>query len=173
MFESDDYRTRLRVIDEEAKEQPEQAFETRRKRAEAEDIALMRTPMGFALAPTRDGNVIQPDVFNAMHETGRKRIEGVVVELQGELEWVLREMPAIDKRRRDRIRKVNEELASATIGTSIAVLRQCFADQKAIFDHLKATEADLVQNVGLFSFGWRAGRSNGRHAGCCRRGSAG
>ncbi len=150
LFDSDDYRTRLRAIDEEAKEQQEQAFEALRKRAEAENIGIMRTPMGFALAPTRDGNVIQPDVFNAMHEADRKRIEGVIAELQGELERVLREMPAIDKKRRDRIRKVNEELASATISASIAVLRQRFADHKAILSHLKATEADLVQNFGLF-----------------------
>ena len=150
LFDSDDYRTRLRAIDDEAKEEQEQAFENLRQRAEAESITIMRTPMGFALAPTRDGTVIQPDVFNAMHEEDKKRIEAVIAELQGELEHVLRELPAIDKRRRDRIRKVNEELASATIGASIAVLRQRFAKHRSILDHLQATQADLVHNLGLF-----------------------
>ncbi len=150
LFESEDYRNRLRAIDEDAKEQQEQAFETLRKHAEAEDIAIMRTPMGFALAPTRDGNVIQPEVFNAMHEADRKRIEGVIAELQKELEAVLREIPAIDKERRDRIRKINEDMASAVIGASVAAVRERFTDVPVILDHLKEMEADLVENFGLF-----------------------
>ena len=130
LFASDDYRSQLRAVDEEAKEQQEQAFENLRKRAEAENIAIMRTPMGFALAPTQDGNVIQPDVFSAMRDVDKQHIEGIIAELQGGLERVMREMPAIDKKRRDRIRKVNEDLASATISASVAVLRQRFADHK-------------------------------------------
>lgn len=150
LFDSDDYRNRLRAIDEDAKERQEQAFENLRKQAESENIAILRTPMGFALAPTRDGNVIPPDAFNAMQEDDRKRIEGVIADLQKQLEAVLREIPIIDKERRDRIRKINEDMASTTIAAAIAAVRDQFSETPAVLDHLTAMEADLVQNVALF-----------------------
>lgn len=150
LFDSDDYRNRIRAINEEAKEQQERAFEGLRTAAEAENIAILRTPMGFALAPTRDGSVIPPEAFNALEPDEKHRIESVIERLQKDLEEVLRQMPMIDKKRRDQTRAVNAELASATISTSVAALRERFAKFPAVLDHLKATEADLVQNVGLF-----------------------
>ncbi len=150
LFETEDYRNRLRSIEGDAKEQQDQAFEALRKSAEAENIAIMRTPMGFALAPVKDGNVIQPEEFNALDEAEKKHVEGVIAGLQGELEEVLRKVPAIEKTRRDRIRDMNTKLASATISASVAATADEFRDFQPILDHLKEAQADLVQNVGLF-----------------------
>lgn len=150
LFETEDYRNRLRSINEEAKEQQDRAFDALRTAAEAEDIAILRTPMGFALAPVKDGNVIQPDEFNALDDQEKKRVESVIAGLQGELETVLGKMPVIDKKRRDRIRGMNVKLASSTIAASVAATRDQFKELPPIVDHLKAAESDLVQNVGLF-----------------------
>ena len=113
LFETDDYRNRLRAITEESGKQNEEAFEKLNEKAEKQGIAILRTPMGFALAPVRDGNVIKPEAFNALDKSERERIEGVIEELQKELEKVLRTIPAIEKARRDRIRELNAELASS------------------------------------------------------------
>lgn len=150
LFETEDYRNRLRAINDEAKQEQEQAFEALRTAAEAENIAILRTPMGFALAPVKDGNVIPPDDFNALDEKEKKRVEAVIAGLQGELETVLGKMPVIDKKRRDRIRSVNTKLASSTIAASVAAAAGQFNEILPILEHLKAAETDLVQNVGLF-----------------------
>lgn len=150
LFETEDYRNRLRAINDEAKQEQDQAFEALRAAAEAENIAILRTPMGFALAPVKDGNVIPPEDFNALDETEKKRVEGVIAGLQGELETVLGKMPVIDKKRRDRIRGMNTKLASSTIAASVAATAGQFSGISPILDYLKAAETDLVQNVGLF-----------------------
>lgn len=150
LFETEDYGDRIRSINEEAKEQQDQAFETLRAAAEAEEIAILRTPMGFALAPVKDGNVIQPDDFNALGEEEKKRVESVIEGLQDQLEALLGKMPVIDKKRRDRIRGMNAKLASSTIAASVTATAEQFKELPPILDHLKAAEADLVQNVGLF-----------------------
>lgn len=150
LFETEDYRNRLRAINDEAKQEQDQAFEALRTAAEAENIAIMRTPMGFALAPVKDGNVIPPDDFNALDETEKKRVEAVIAGLQGELETVLGKMPVIDKKRRDRIRSMNAKLASSTIAASVAATAGQFSGVSPILEYLGAAETDLVQNVGLF-----------------------
>jgi predicted ATP-dependent protease len=150
LFETEDYRNRLRAITEEGQKQNDEAFEELNKKAEAENIAILRTPMGFALAPVKDGNVIKPEVFNALDEAERERIEGVIERLQEDLEAVLRNIPEIEKNRRDRIREINTELASSAVGTSVAAIAAQFEKIEPILDYLRAVETDLVDNVGLF-----------------------
>ncbi|MEX3007243.1 Lon protease family protein [Hoeflea sp. TYP-13] len=150
LFETDDYRNRLRAINDEAKEQQDQAFETLRTKAAAEEIAILRTPMGFAFAPTKDDKVVEPEIFNALDKTERERVEGVIEGLQHELESVLRNMPVIEKKRRDSIRSLNAELASSTVSASVASTAEQFRDIPPVLDYLKSAEADLVRNAGLF-----------------------
>ena len=149
-FETDDYRNRRRVIDEEFEGAQQRAFEELRKKAEAENIAILRTPMGFALAPLREGKVIKPEEFEALPEAERNRIQGVLEELNKELEEVLRKLPRIEKDRRDRIRELNAEIAELTIGSSIAVTAERFHDNAAILAYLEVAKQNLIKNVALF-----------------------
>ena len=73
MFESEDYRNRRKGIDDEFETAQQNGFESLRKKAQAENIAILRTPMGFALAPLVNGQVIKPDVFNALPAAERQR----------------------------------------------------------------------------------------------------
>src|SRR3546814_13967537 len=64
-FESEDYRNRRQALEDGARERQETAFQALREKAEAQDIALIRTPTGFAFAPIADGAVMEPKAFNA------------------------------------------------------------------------------------------------------------
>jgi len=54
-FESDEYRNRKNVIQEQFKERQEEAFNELQARAKEQDIDLIRTPVGLALAPIKVG----------------------------------------------------------------------------------------------------------------------
>jgi len=150
LFETEDYRNRLRAIAEEGQKQNDEAFEELSKKAEAEDIAILRTPMGFALAPVKDGNVIKPEAFKALDKAERERIESVIENLQKDLEAVLRKIPEIEKTRRDHIRDINAELASSAVGNSVASIAAQFEGVEPVQEYLRAVETDLVENAGLF-----------------------
>jgi hypothetical protein len=51
IFESEDYRNRRKAINDSFEEVQEKSFDELRKKAEAQNIVILRTPMGFALAP--------------------------------------------------------------------------------------------------------------------------
>ena len=61
-FESDEYRTRRKVIEEEFKERQETALQVVERESREQGMALMRTPMGFTFAPASDGEVVSPEV---------------------------------------------------------------------------------------------------------------
>ena len=66
LFESEEYQTQRRAIDEEFGELQEKAMADFASRARVEDIALIRTPMGFMVAATRDGEVVKTEDFNKL-----------------------------------------------------------------------------------------------------------
>src|SRR5262245_36176074 len=64
LFEGEDYQTRRRAIDEQFKSGQEESFEALNSKAQAQNIALLRTPNGFTMAPMHEGKVVKPEVFN-------------------------------------------------------------------------------------------------------------
>lgn len=150
IFDSEEYRTRRSTINEEVGSQQEQAFEDLRKRAEARDIRLVRTPAGIALAPVRNGEVLKPDTFEALPEVTRKGIEQDIQTLQQELQQIMEHMPRLEKERRRALRELNQEFANYAVKESIDEERTAFADLPEVLAYLDAVQADVIDNVHLF-----------------------
>ena len=71
IFEGEDYQARRRSIDEEFRSGQEEAFEALNRKAQAQNIAILRTPTGFAMAPMHEGKIVKPEVFNTLPEAMR------------------------------------------------------------------------------------------------------
>ena len=96
-FSSDEYREKRRAIDAGFEEIQERAFEELQQRAKDDDIAIIRTPMGFTLAPVKDGKVVKPDEFDKLDEDSQKQIEEKIEKLQNELAVVRSEERRVGK----------------------------------------------------------------------------
>lgn len=149
-FEGEDYQARRRVIDEEFRSGQEEALEALNKRAQAQNIALLRTPQGFAMAPMHEGKIVKPDVFNTLPDTMRKEVEQKIEALQKDLEAILERVPKSDKQRRQRTSELNEEVAKIAVHEALDDLAGVFGDHPDIVDFLNAAGRDLIRNVGLF-----------------------
>ncbi len=149
-FEGEDYQARRRAIDEEFRLGQENALETLNKKANSQNIALLRTPMGFTMAPMHEGKVVKPDVFNQLPKKMREEVQQRIEDLQKELEKILSEAPKADKKRRTRIAALNEEVSRYVVAYALADVKKEFDDIPAVLDYLAAAEADLVRNTALF-----------------------
>jgi lon-related putative ATP-dependent protease len=150
MFEGEDYQARRRVIDEEFRSGQEEALEALNKRAQAQNIALLRTPQGFAMAPMHEGKIVKPEVFNTLPENMRKEVEQKIEALQKELETILERVPKSDKQRRQRTSELNEEVAKVAVREALDDVAAMFQDHSDVVDFLNAAGRDLIRNVGLF-----------------------
>ena len=97
LFESEDYQGRRTAIDQEFQAKQGEAFTKLGDKAATANLALLRTPMGFMIAPVRDGKVIPPDEFNAWPEADRKTAQETIENLQQELEQIVRHIPLWDR----------------------------------------------------------------------------
>ncbi len=150
VFESEEYRNRRQSVDEEFRERQEHAFEAIQKRGRERGVTLVRTPAGLALAPTREGEVITPEAFQALEEAERKLIEAALEELQSELQETIRHVPEWDRERRQRISELNRQVTLYAVGHLIDALRQQYQDHPPVLKHLEAVQADVLENVDAF-----------------------
>lgn len=149
-FESEEYRTRKQVIENDLKERQENAFAELQQRAEARGIALVRTPEGFAFGPLRGGKVLGPAEFAKLEEAERERIEADVTGYEDELRALLRQFPQWEKEMRQKIKALNREVATYAVGHLIDALGEKYADLEAVGNYFEAVRADVIANVGDF-----------------------
>ncbi|MGE3709264.1 MAG: AAA family ATPase, partial [Hyphomicrobiaceae bacterium] len=150
IFESEDYQTRRRAIDQEFRAGQEEAFEALNNKAQQQNIAILRTPTGFAMAPMHEGKVVKPEVFNALPEDMRKAVEAKIEALQKELEQILETVPKSDKQRRNKLSELNEEVANVAVHEALDDIKATFADLEEVVAHLDFTHKDLVRNIAIF-----------------------
>ena len=116
LFEGEDYQVRRRAIDEQFRSGNEEALEALSKKAQSQNIAILRTPTGFTMAPMHEGKVVKPEVFNALPEAMRRDVETKIEALQKELgQSSSSACRRSDKKRRAQLSELNEEVAKAAI----------------------------------------------------------
>ncbi|HRK20035.1 MAG TPA: ATP-binding protein [Hyphomicrobiaceae bacterium] len=150
LFEGDDYRTRRRTIDGEFQATQEHALEELNRRAADNNLAILRTPNGFAIAPTHEGKVVKPETFNALPESMRTEKQAQIAALEAELSSLLERMPKSEKDRRARISALNEEIARIAVAGAIDDVTAEFSDVPQVLAHLETAAADLVRNIAIF-----------------------
>lgn len=150
VFQSEDYQQRRSAIDETFQKRQNEAFAELRAKAGEKNILILRTPLGFALAPSQNGQVIPPEEFNAWPEEKRTEIQGIIQVLEDDLEHIVRQIPQWEKERRDDVRTLNRETASYAADQLIEETKAAFNDLPKIIEHVDAVRADLIENVELF-----------------------
>jgi len=149
-FESDAYRAGRAAIDQRFKQRHEEAFGGLQAQAQAQGIALVRTQVGLALAPVRDGEVLEPQEFEKLPEDERERRTRAMAELQTELETRLAELPRWEKEQRQEIRGLNREVTRHAVDHLIDEAKRPWTDLPQVLDYLEAVRRDVVENVRDF-----------------------
>ena len=149
-FQSEDYQTRRSAIDEAFQKKQFEAFNALWQKAADKSIPLLRTPVGFAMAPAADREVVPPDRFNAWPEDKRAAVRAEIAALEKELEHVVRQMPMWDKQRRDEVKALDRQTAKFAVDHLIEEVHVAFADLPRVAEHIEAVGADLIENVPMF-----------------------
>ena len=149
-FESEEYQSRRQSIMEEFQERQQQAFQELQRRAREEDVRLIRTPAGLAVAPVREGEVLSPDEIQQLSEAEQEALQEKVAEMQDEMQGIMRQAPGWQREMRDRLDELNREMANLAIGGLIDELREKYSDFPKVVEHLDAVQENVVENAESF-----------------------
>ena len=149
-FETEEYRARQREIETELQERQEKAFDELRAKAREHGLDLVRMPMGMALAPLRDGEVMDPAVFAKLAEEEQKRIGATMAELQGELEKIIQAIPRLRREAGEKIRELNRVVIRTAVHDRFLEVRKVVEDVPAVQAYLDAVQEDVLTHAEGF-----------------------
>ncbi|MGE5240416.1 MAG: Lon protease family protein [Bacteroidota bacterium] len=149
-FESEEYRARHQELEQELKERQEQAFEELRKQAEEHHIALIRTPSGMAFAPTRKGEVLNPEEFRKLPEAEQKRIEAVVSTLEEQLARIIHQFPQWRREGQQRLRDLDRDVTMSAVEHLLDELRKKYAALPEVVRYLDEAQEAVIENSDDF-----------------------
>lgn len=150
VFESEDYQKRRGAIEHSIRDKNEQAFAALSEKAQARGITILRTPVGFAMAPARDGKVVPPAEFNTWPEAEQVAVRDTIKELEKDLDETLRAIPRREKEQRDAVRDLDREMAQFATAAPFEETKSQFSDLPEVLRHIDAIRADLLENIQFF-----------------------
>ncbi len=150
MFESDEYRARLREIEEEFTSLEDRPFEEMRKRARKRDISIIRTPAGLGIAPLHNGESLDHEVYEKLDEAEKEKINEAIEEVKKDLQELARQAPRWRRELSQRIRDLAREIIAVLVHSLLIDLRKDYAGTPEVNEYLDAIEKDVVENAEAF-----------------------
>ncbi len=150
-FESDEYRNRMTELEQEFVERQERALGELQREAEQHQMRVLHTPHGFAIAPLKDGEVMNNEAFQKLPKEDQKRIESVMAQLHERVKAHIEQFPHWYKERREREKEINRDITMNVVGLLISELKTKYQDLPDVLNYLEAVQRDLVDSAHEFA----------------------
>src|SRR5512143_1856817 len=122
-FESERYRNSFAEINQDLEERHRAALEALTEEARRQDLSLVPTPHGFALAPIKNGELLADEEFEKLpaeeREVTRQRMQQMTEKLRQHIE----QLPRWRKEQRERIVALNAEVMKMATAQPIEQLK--------------------------------------------------
>ncbi len=146
-FDGEDYRERQAALGSFLKERQRSVITEIEAVAAEENIAILRSPGGLALAPMDEGEVMTPDAFEALPAEERQVYEKAMEKYREQLAEALQQEPQWEREHRAQVRELNEAVAAEAIGHLVAEVMQKYAEAPQVLEYLKAVAEDVIQHA--------------------------
>ncbi len=161
-FDSDSYKVARVSLEEELRSGHDGAIDALKRKAQAQNIGILRTPQGYAVAPMHEGRVVSPDVFKALPEGLRADVDAKLSVFENELSGVLSNRTTLQHDFWVRLRELDREVAGLTVRAAIGLLPAEFAKYPQVTAFLVAMKEDLTANAALFVAAARRAQGHAR-----------
>ncbi len=155
-FASDSVQVAMLALDEELRSSHDQALDALKRKANAQNIGLLRTPQGYAVAPLHDGRIVASDVFKALPDSLKAEVENKLQTFETELGAVLANRAVLQQDHSARRRDLTAEIAGLAVRAALKTLFETFKSYPAVRAYLDELSADLIANAALFLAAARA-----------------
>lgn len=149
-FQNEEYQNRRHEIEAEMNERYEKTFSTLGAAAKERNIALLRTPAGYTLAPMNDGAILQPEEFAKLSEEEQKHIQQVISELQVDLQKVVSQLPMMKREASHRLKELNQEVTQLTVEQFVGWLENRYQQHLQILSYLAEVKEYAINNAEDF-----------------------
>jgi len=146
-LETEEYRLRHQQIDQEFSERRQTALRDLATRATARRVALVETPVGFAIGPMRDGQALDPEAFEKLPDEERRAIKAALEEVEKELDLLLHQVPKWRRESRQKERALKRAVTSTALDVLIEELTKEYEDEPGVLEYLAQVKGDITEHA--------------------------
>ncbi|MBT5941819.1 MAG: AAA family ATPase, partial [Rhodospirillaceae bacterium] len=150
VFEGEEYQLRRQTLDDAFKESQENTISDLQEVAGEKNVAIIRTPMGLAVAPMKNGEVLKPEIFQKLAKKEREEITSAMEEVQETLQETLAQVPKSEKEHREKIRNLGRQMTEVVVKHLISDLKQKHHDLPYVISFLEEVRSDIVRDARDF-----------------------
>ncbi len=149
-FSSEEYLAQEKAVGEQFQERQTEAIEKLEKKAAENNIALIRTPAGFAFAPVKNSEVIKPEEFLLLKEGEREAIEKEISSLKNAMQSIMAQIPKWQREAQEKIKELNRQVADFAVKPLFAELKNSYSSLGQVTAYLETTENDIIEHFDSF-----------------------
>lgn len=149
-FETEEYRNRVEELEGDVGAQQQKELKEIESRAREENLALLHTPNGIALAPMKDDDVMDASDFQELPDEERERYEAKIEELQDELKKVMHQVPRVRREIRKKRKELDRDVADAAVRQLFDEIRESFGELDHVLAWLDDVREDVLDHAGAF-----------------------
>ncbi|MCF6282280.1 MAG: AAA family ATPase [Candidatus Polarisedimenticolaceae bacterium] len=149
-FQSDEFGARSLEISTKFKQEEDEAATALNQRAADKGVALLHTPKGYTLAPSKDGNILDHNAFKKLSEEEQEKIEANLDDIREELNKAMSRMPIWQREIHKSYKALERQVIEATVAQMINELLQSYQPIPAVIDYLNAVHHDIVEHGEIF-----------------------
>ena len=150
LIAADDHRLGLELLDEEFRRRSDAAIEAVRRRAEAQNIAVIKSLSGYVLAPIHDGRAVRPEVFRSLPERLQRDVEAKITALETELQSVVAASPESEMEADDKHAALIRQVAQRAVKPNLAVLKKIYAHTSGVAGVTERLEQIFIERAVLW-----------------------
>ncbi len=149
-FSSEEYQEQEKNMKEEFAERQASEIEKLEKKAAEKNIALIRTPSGFAFAPVKKGEVVNAEEFMRLKPEEKETIEKEIGQLKESMQSIMVQIPKWQRETREKLKELNHQVAAFAVHPLFSELKNTYGSHEAITGYLDNVEKDVVEHFGHF-----------------------
>ncbi|MGB9866658.1 MAG: AAA family ATPase [Bacillota bacterium] len=149
-FESEDYEKKRDSLVQAYQQASQAILQELQQFAMSKNVAISRTPAGFATFPIVGGKPIPPEEFDQLDAQAREAFQAAAREVQQRLADTLRRSRELEKELKLKLKQLDQTLGHSVAGALVKELVRKYASNAEIVEYLNGLEQDVVEHLDLF-----------------------
>ena len=149
-FDNEQFRDEALAMRQQLEAERNQLFTIFQRQANSQGAAVMQTPEGFRILPTKDGQPLDADAFNALSQEEQTAWQELQNKLEKELADVMYAAREIQNSAQDRMEALVQRVAASVVDMAISELKHQFTGHDVLTPYFESVRNDILKNVSIF-----------------------
>lgn len=123
------------------------AFARLREMAHAQNVAVLTTPMGFAVAPMHEGKVVKPEVLARLPQAMRDEVRRKVESIEAELQTLLADVPSEAGGQVGELAELVADYVRPAVSGGFEGLAKEFSSAAQVMAYLTFAQDDIIRRA--------------------------